>query len=96
MVLNEYISASQEAMNGVRRVVQQRDWERLDSAVKLFSSTFSSLRQYLERFGLSDAEESDIAGLRQLDIIQRKVMRQLSWHMRHTEEDMQTLSRMLN
>ncbi|MDQ6986366.1 MAG: hypothetical protein Q9M25_01015 [Mariprofundaceae bacterium] len=96
MVLNEYIIASQEAMNGVRRVVQQRDWQRLDSAVELFGSTFSSLRQYLERFGLSDAEESDIAGLRQLDIMQRKVMRQLSWHMRHTEEDMQTLSRMLN
>jgi len=96
MVLNEYITASQQAMHAVRQVVNHRDWQRLDSAVELFGSTFSGLRQYLERFGLSDAAEADIAGLRQLDIMQRKVMRQLSWHMRHTEEDLQTINRMLH
>ena len=96
MALDEHIVASREAMEAVRQVVNRRDWNHLDSAVELFGAVFSRLRCYLERYGLADAREDELAGLRQLDIMHRKVMRQLSWHMRHTEEDLETVSRMLH
>jgi len=96
MALGEHIGASRDAMNAVRQVVNRCDWEQLDSAVELFGAAFSRLRGYLERNGLRDAREEDLAGLRQLGIMHRKVMRQLSWHMRHTEEDLETINRMLH
>ena len=96
MALGEYIGASREAMSAVRQVVAHRDWERLDVAVEFYSESFSRLRHYLERFGVAEADASDLSALRQLDIMHRRVMRQLSWHMRHTEQDLETIGKLLH
>lgn len=96
MALAEYIGASRDAIAVVRQVVSRRDWNRLDLAIEFYGETFSRLRQYLERFGMAEANEDEISGLRQLDIMHRKVMRQLSWHMRNTEQDLETIGKILH
>lgn len=96
MALGEYIGASCDAVAAVRQIVSRRDWQRLDIAIEFYGETFSRLRQYLERFGMNRADEADIAALRQLDIMHRKVMRQLSRHMQHTEEDLETIGKLLH
>ncbi len=96
MALTEYIGASRDAMIAVRQVIERRDWQRLDTAVEFYGESFARLRHYLERFGTDETNEVEMSGMRQLDIMHRKVMRQLSWHMRHTEEDLETISRMLH
>ena len=95
MALGEYIGASRDAIAAVRQVVARSDWKRLDVAVEFYGEAFSRLRHYLERFGMSESNESEIAALRQLDIMHRKVMRQLTWHMRHTEEDLETIGKLI-
>jgi len=96
MPLNEYISASHDAMMAVSRVIERRDWQRLDAAVELFSKVFSGLHRHLERFGTAEASEAEMSALRQLDIMHRKVMRRLSGHMRRTEEDLEMIGQQLN
>lgn len=96
MALGEYIVATRDAVAAVRQVVARRDWQRLDAAVEFYGESFSRLRSYLERFGRNEASDTDISELRQLDIMHRKVMRQLSLHMRHIEEDLDTIGRQLH
>ncbi len=96
MALAEYIGASRDAMIAVRQVIERRDWQQLDTAVEFYGESFIRLRHYLERFGTDEANEAEVSSMRQLDIMQRKVMRQLSQHMRHTEEDLQTINKMLH
>jgi len=96
MALGEYIGATRDAVAAVRRVVSRRDWQRLDAAVEFYGESFSRLRNYLERFGRNEASDADISELRQLDIMHRKVMRQLSRNMRHTEEDLETIGRLMH
>jgi len=95
MALGEYIGASRDAMTAVRRIVERRDWTRLDTAVEFYGESFSRLRHYLERFGTDGAAEKELSSLRQLEIMHRKVMRQLSRHMQHTREDMAEIDRLL-
>jgi len=95
MALAEYIGASQDAIAALRQVVTRRDWNRLDTSVAFYGESFSRLRHYLERFGMDGAEEAEVSALQQLHIMHRKVMRQLSWHMRHTEEDLAMIGKLM-
>ena len=97
MALAEYIGASRDAMNAVRQVIERRDWQHLDTAVEFYGESFARLRHYLENFGTDTVNNAeDMNSMRQLDIMHRKVMRQLSWHMRHTQDDLETISKLLN
>jgi len=96
MALTAYIGASRDAMTAVRQVIERRDWQRLDTAVEFYGESFARLRHYLEHSGTDAANEEEMNNMRQLDIMHRKVMRQLSWHMRHTQDDMETIDKLLN
>ena len=91
--LGDYIGASREAMGAVRQIVMRRDWERIELAVEMYQESFSRMRNYLQRFAVDEIADAELNDLRQLDIEQRKVMRELGKHMRRTEEDIATLGR---
>jgi len=87
----QLIEASMRAMNGIRMILLGGDMGRLDKAMLAFHEAFEPVQQYIEKFGVGNITEEEMARLRQLEMMHHKVARSMMGKMHNVQEDVRVI-----
>ncbi len=84
--MKELLDAYERELETLRRMVFHRQWADLEVQVSALEKVKGQLQEALQAQGMDDETR---LGLEQLSIKHRRIMRQLSEHMRQTQEDLE-------
>jgi len=85
------IHTGMTAVAAMHMALNRREWVHLGKDAKSYQDAFAYIYGYLQRWGMAAVDEEALQDLRQLEIKQRRLMREFSRCMTTTREGVEQL-----